>query len=346
MAVTHMSPKIQGWVEPHLSLAWALYSTIITLFIGLRYEVGGDWSTYLAQFESMQGKVLRLGILENDFAYALLNWIIANIGGEIYLVNLVCAGIFCWGLIAFCRVQAIPWLALLLAVPHLIIGVAMGYTRQGVAIGLAMLAITRLMNGSLLRFIMWIAIAALFHKTALFLILLAVFSGMKNRIATIALVLISSAILFTLLFKNYLGQMVEGYLGLGYSSSGAGIRVALNALLAALFLLFTRRFNLDPNMRGFWLFMAWSALLFVPLLMISPSSVAVDRIALYWIPLQLFIISSLPDVFGSSGRQNHVWVFIIILFSALVMSVWLFFADHSYAWLPYRSYLWRMFDDD
>ncbi len=336
-----MSPQSQNAAVPRLGLAWPIFYVFIAFLIGMRHEVGADWGPYLLHVEYLQGEELQPDILRSDPAYAMLNWIGANVGGGVYIVNLVCAGIFCWGLITFCRAQARPWLALLVAVPYLITVVAMGYTRQGVAIGLTMLAISRLMRGSLPSFIFWITMAALFHKSAVIILPLAVFAGTKHRVLTIGGITISAALLFTLLVREYLDGMMENYVEAEYASSGGAIRIAMNALPATIFLIFNKRFNLDSQTRVFWLWMAWSALLFIPLFVISPSSTAVDRLALYWIPLQLFIWPRLPDAFGVNGQRNPVWVVGVSLYSASVMIVWLFFADHAHAWLPYRFYPWE-----
>ena len=86
--------------------------------------------------------------------------------------------------------------------------------------------------------------------------------------------------------------------------------------------------------------MAWSALLFIVLLMVSPSSTAVDRVALYWIPLQLFVLSRLPDALGKKDCKNAVWVYAVVAYSAAVHFVWLFYADTAFAWEPYQFYPW------
>jgi hypothetical protein len=79
--------------------------------------------------------------------------------------------------------------------------------------------------------------------------------------------------------------------------------------------------------------------------MISPSSTAVDRIALYWIPLQLFVLSRLPYALGKLNENIIIWILIVILYSASVHFVWLFYADTAYAWLPYKFFplvwLWQ-----
>jgi hypothetical protein len=73
---------------------------------------------------------------------------------------------------------------------------------------------------------------------------------------------------------------------------------------------------------------------------VSPSSTAVDRVALYWIPLQLFVLSRLPDAMSQRPGLNSIWVQLVVAYSAAVLFVWLFFASHAFAWLPYQFYPW------
>jgi hypothetical protein len=226
------------------------------------------------------------------------------------------------------------------AVPYLITVVAMGYTRQGVAIGIAMVAMTALGRGSIFRFVLWIALAATFHKSAVILLPMAVLANSKRRIFTLLWVGVAGFVLFVLMVQEALSFLMGGYIEDAMQSSGAGIRIAMNALPAALFLLFRKRFQLTTNQRSFWSWMSWSALLLVVLLIVSPSSTAVDRIALYWIPLQLFVLSRLPNALGRADGQNLLWVLAVVLYSAAVHFVWLFYADTAFAWLPYQFYPW------
>ena len=90
-------------------------------------------------------------------------------------------GIFAIGLVFFCRNLPRPWLALAVAVPYLVIVVAMGYTRQGVALGLAMLGLVALGKKGTGWFVFWVMLAATFHKTAVLLLPLAALAAAHNR---------------------------------------------------------------------------------------------------------------------------------------------------------------------
>jgi hypothetical protein len=131
---------------------------------------------------------------------------------------------------------------------------------------------------------------------------------------------------------------VRTYLAAEYSSEGAAVRVAMNAAPAVLFLIFRRRLAPDGHLRRLWTWMALVAVASVVLLAVSPSSTAVDRIALYLIPLQLFVFSRLPDLGGSDRAMTNALVAAILVFYGLVLAVWLNYASHAFAWLPYRFY--------
>jgi hypothetical protein len=339
-AVSKIRHVPQSWKTSNLHDTWSVMFIVIVLIVGLRHEVGGDWIPYLSHLEVATSESLSETFGRGDPAYSLLNWIAAQSGIGIYLVNLVFGLLFTWGLWAFCRSLPRPWLALVVAVPYLITVVAMGYSRQGVAIGLVMLGLVSLANKSAIRFLLWVGMAALFHKSAVILVPLAALAGSRRPIMTLFLVAVTAVLLFSLLLQEAIDGLMAGYVGAEYDSSGAAIRVAMNAVPAALFLLLRKRFALPPAQRTFWTWMSSGALAFVVILYLSPSSTAVDRVALYWIPLQVFVWSRLPDAMGRSGHATALWVYAVVGYSAVVHFVWLFFAAHSYLWLPYQFYPW------
>lgn len=319
---------------------WLVAFVVLVLMIGLRHEVGGDWANYANNLRDAAYDSLQQALAQNDPAYRLLEWVATRIDLGTYFVNTVCAALFTWGLVVFCRAQPRPWLALAVAVPYLVTVVAMGYTRQGTAIGLAMLGLAALSDRKILRFVMFAALAAAFHKSAVILMPLAVLAGTRHRLWTALWVGLSSLLIYVLLLQTSVDTLTENYIGGQYDSSGAAIRVSMNAVPAGLFLLFRRRFVMPQADRVFWTWMSLVALGFVGLLAVSPSSTAVDRLALYWIPLQLFVLSRLPNALGKRDGRNALWVCAVVAYSAAVLFVWLFFAIHAKYWLPYQFYPW------
>lgn len=331
--VTSMATRWPDW--------WRVVFVLLVLMVGLRHEVGGDWSNYLPMVQEAAHQTLAAATLRSDPAYGLLNWLGARSGLGVYLVNTVCAVIFSWGLVVFCRAQPRPWLALVVAVPYLVIVVAMGYTRQGTAIGLAMLGLVALSERKLLRFLLFMALAAMFHKSAVILMPLAVLAGTRQKLWTAFWVALSFALFYFLLLQDSVDSLRSGYLDAQLQSEGAALRLAMNALPAVLFLALRRHFAMPEADRTFWTWMSLGSLgLAVMLLVSSSASTAVDRVALYWIPLQLFVFSRLPSAIGKKGGLDRFLVLSVVAYSSAVLFVWLVYGAHAPAWLPYQFYPW------
>lgn len=339
-AVTHTREVVSTAHDGNWSMQWWMIFFVLVLMIGGRHEVGADWVSYIDYVENATGMSLAEALIQPDPAYVFFNWVGGHWGG-IYLVNTVCAALFAWGLVAFCRAQPLPWLALTVAIPFLVIVVAMGVTRQSVAIGLAMLALVALVKGRVLRFVLWIVIAALFHKSAIILLPIAMLAGTNRKLWIVIGVGGLVAFLFVLLVLESVDHLQAEYLTAEYQSSGATIRIAMNALPALLFLYFRHRFSLPKEQQSFWTWVALSALMLVVLLYLSPSSAAVDRVALYWIPIQLFVWSRIPTALESRRGNKKIWISLVTVYSAAVMFVWLRFSAHAVTWLPYKYYPWE-----
>ena len=129
--------------------------------------------------------------------------------------------------------------------------------------------------------------------------------------------------------------MSSGYIETGYSSSGAAVRIAMNALPAFLYFVFRSRLKLGDDEHRFLDVLALIALAFVGLLYVSPSSTAVDRMALYIIPIQLLVLGRLPLGLARTRADYKLLAAGIVVYSAAVMFVWLNFAVDASSWVPY-----------
>jgi len=317
-----------------------LPAVLLSLLIGLRYEVGGDWGNYL-NYLYVAGQLSFTELIEKgDPAYQLLNLLSASLGLEVWFVNLLSGTIFTYGLVRFCNSLPDPRLAFIVSIPYLVVVVAMGYTRQGVALGLAMLAIPYLSQRKIFTYTFWIVLAATFHKSAIVLLPFAVLASTKNRWVLYPSILIIGYFAYQSLIAEALDSLIVNYIDAEYSSQGALIRVVMCVVPASIFLMFRKRFLLFGFERTFWTLMSLASFgAFVALFVIA-SSTAVDRLALYLIPIQLFVFSGLPSAL--SGRQDGgsskaIW-YGVVLYSFAVLTVWLFFAAHSHAWIPYKMY--------
>lgn len=319
--------------ESSVPIVWAMVWAVFSIVIGLRHEIGADWFSYNNHLYLKSLASLVDVLVGGDPGYYLITWVVAQLGGTIHWVNLVCGMIVSAGVIKFARNQPLPWLALLVAVPYLIIVVAMGYTRQSVALALVLIGLVALKKEKLLWFAFWVTLAATFHKSAVLMLPIAALSASRNRFWTLLWVGVVSLVAAYFFVLDSVDQLIDVYLGGRYESSGAFIRVFMNAVPAAFYLLLIRYFRLLEAEQRLWFWMSLLAISCVPLVMVS--STATDRIALYFIPIQLFVFSRLPFVLADT-RQRALVVLATIGYYAFVQFVWLNFASHADAWVPYE----------
>jgi hypothetical protein len=315
----------------------ALLAIFITLMIGLRYDVGGDWLAYVDIFDEAQYIPFNeLLLTRADAGYELLNKIVIWAGLDVWAVNLVCAALFTWGLFRFSFKLPNPWLAIAVAAPYLITVVAMGYTRQGVAIGLVMLGMAAVTERSFVRFAFWTLVAASFHKSAMIMLPVVALSYGQNRLLVIAAGAIFTVLGYYLFVANLIGLMAANYAD--YESQGAAVRLVMNAVPAVLFFMIRKRLPIDASERAMWRNMALLALASAILVFQVQSTTALDRLGLYLIPLQLFVFSWIPSIFSEKGEPDRKLAILIVAYSAVVLFVWLTYASHAQFWLPYRLY--------
>ena len=317
-------------------LKWITIGFVLVLFIGFRHQVGGDWYAYLRHFYSVNFISFNQIILESDPGYMLLNWLVAKQGFEIYTVNLICAAIFTTGLIAFARRQPYPWLALAVAFPYLVLVLGMGYTRQGVALGIIFLSLNALEFHQFKRYLIYIALATLFHRTALIMIPLGFFMFGKGWIFRAVALVVAAYVLFDALVAESTDDLWRNYVDASMISQGAQIRVLMNLVPSLILLAYWKTWRtVFPNY-WFWFWIAAGSVLAAVL--VGVASTAVDRIALYLIPIQVVVFARLPFLLRNKISPAVITASVVLGY-ALVLYVWLNYATHAKYWVPYQNML-------
>ena len=317
--------------------ALILGAVIVAVMVGLRYHVGADWFAYERMFEVAGSDDLLASLTASDPGYMFINWLVSTLGLELWGVNFICGTVLAWGLTRFAKEQPNPWLAFVVAVPYLVIVVAMGYSRQGVAIGIILAGLAVVDRAPLWRLGLYLIAAVLFHKSAIILLPVVALSMRQNRLLRGIVIFFTAVGLYYLVVAPALGNLVNNYLDQEYESQGALVRVLMNIPPAILFFLFRRRIADTEQQMKMWTNFSACALIALAAVLIMKSSTAIDRMALYLIPLQLYVLSRLPDSFGRK-QTSGVLLAGVLAYSALVQFVWLNFATHSDAWVPYRVF--------
>ena len=168
------------------------YSFICVLFIGLRFEVGGDWGVYLNRSLHIYTKDFNEIFFIPNPGDNLISWISSRFGLGLVGTNIFYAMIFMFGLNKLCKEQPYPWLGYVVAFPYLIIVTSMGYSRQAITIGLAFWCFVIWQKGEKyheIKIIILTLISISFHKVGL-LLLFFIFIQNKGKFINYIYVLI------------------------------------------------------------------------------------------------------------------------------------------------------------
>jgi hypothetical protein len=211
----------------------------------------------------------------------------------------------------------------------------MGYSRQAVAIGILMAGLAALERGaSILRFALYVAAAALFHKTVVIVLPLVIFASQRSRFLNILAGIAGSLLLYDIFLSSSVEGFVRNYIETEYNSQGAAIRVVMNLVPTIAMFMFRRRLRFTPIEMKMWTYFALAAAAMPVALVVLPSTTVVDRLSLYLIPLQLAVLPRLAYLF----KARNLGRFLVVLYAVMVLFVWLNFAVHAKYWVPYQFY--------
>jgi hypothetical protein len=315
-------------LRPGISLVG--YS-VMCLFIGLRDHVGADWESYKVIFTALEKLPLVATFIIVEPLYGLCNRLVYLAGGDIHLVNLICATISLACLFNFSRlVEMDSNLLLFVATPYLLFVVGMGYTRQSVAVGLALNAVGYLRHKREWMFYLFACLAALFHYSAIFLILLWWVKNFKRTAVLLLAVLAVSPLLIPLLssrrYANYLNNDAA------MQSHGVWTRILLIAF--ALLIIFNQKikWTQETELRRV-IFRGTVALGLLVILSVFLSTLA-DRVCLY---LFFIYMLGMGSVIRNAIRPyKFLSILMVVSLSYAVFVAWFGFSSFAaLAWFPY-----------
>lgn len=308
-----------------------------TLLAALREEVGGDWINYIVIYEDIQLDTLTYALTSTDPLYGLSNWLSAQVGMGIYLVNGICGLALVWGVVSATSRLREPWLAITMAVPYLLIVVGLGYVRQGAAIGMLLLAISAFERGKFLRTVFLLFMAVGFHSTAVMVFPLFAWAIARRQILLAAFFVLIIVGVYLIIVVPRIAQFDAGYIQAEYDSGGATTRVLMSAIPSVLLLLRWRQFGEQLRASSVWVSMGIASVIALAALTVSPSSTAVDRAALFFSPVQMVVFGEFQALTNFSTRAPLLYRSALIALAAFVQVVWLVFATNAPFWVPYQS---------
>lgn len=319
------------------TFALAGFVLFYTLVAGLRWDVGGDWGNYVEIYDDIALDNLTYALSATDPLYGMVNWFSAQFDMGMYFVNGVCGFFLVFGVARIVGRFRDPWLAMLMAVPYLLIVVGLGYIRQGAAIGLLLMAIAAFDSGKIARTALYVVMAIGFHATAVMVIPLFGYSlGTRYRLVAILAGLASIYAYFAIVAPS-LEKFNTGYIEQELESTGALTRILMSFIPSLLLLARWRHIGGSSRLRPIWITTAIINVLLFLLLAVSPSSTAVDRAGLYFSIAQLVVFGEFRNLLPIADRMAGFTRIMLIGAASLVQVVWLVYATNSVDWVPYKT---------
>ncbi len=322
-------------------LGWIGFFILLLIFVGFRYEVGGDWYGYLiiadewrnAEFSELYGRA------ESGFYF--LVWLSDHLGLDIYGANVITTAIFLYGVFKYCGKQLNPWLAIFTSLPFLVIVIGMSANRQAAAIGITLLALADWKESAIVKKIILICFAALFHTSAIvFLVFVVADSRMSivRKIAASTLVLVIAVFIFhpDESISRYQSSYIDARdINVSY---GALQQLLLNVLPALVFLFMSMRsqsFRMKVPLWNVIMVMSIMSIILVPMSFMY--STAAARISFYLFPISISFFASLPEMFDVSTK--YIVKSFVVFYGFLVLGLWLNFANTAFRHIPYNNVL-------
>lgn len=316
-----------------------MFMSIVFVIMAFR-TVGGDFFIYNEMFEEvLKGRSFSDYLTVTEPIYGFFNWVSAELGWHIYGVNAFCALVFLYCLYRIIIQERLPILFFAISVTYFIIVVGIGYTRQGVAVALIMMAISYLRKAQIYRFIIAVLLAAGFHSSALVVFPLLLLSKRKSGSKVLSLALkFSITMVGVYAIAGVMSSQSDKYFQYyvaddHYHSDGAFLRSLVSAAAGIMFLLYRKKWSKQYGDNSLWMPFALVSLFFVPLSIIA--STAVDRLGLFLLPFQLITFARVPTF--QHSESNFIGIKALIICGYIVyFYTWLHLGTHSQAlWTPY-----------
>jgi hypothetical protein len=170
----------------------------------------------------------------------------------------------------------------------------------------------------------------------------AIYNLKKANLVRVLSLFILIALMAMVVFASFIEQiehMIYYYVTIKFHhSDGAIVRVFMSFCAAVVFFIYHKEFKERYNDERLWFIFSIVSIVLLPIAF--SYSTLVDRIAIYFIPLQLVVFSRIPILIKSSYYRLLFVLGVIFLYMAALF-VWLNFGNFSSYWLPYQNILMK-----
>ena len=316
----------------------------LTLFVGSRVEIGGDWGTYLYNYYTNGENFDFFDFsIRSDWGFETLSYLFYYYDLPATYFLFFCSIINFCCLYIFLNKQPNKWLFLTISFPYLITVIYMGFVRQSLALSFMFLAINSSNENKTTKVLYYFILGFLFHKSSIIIFLLIlicnknIFKQIFSTKVFLLIILISYLIYYSSSdFSNLIGVYIEDPRGLSLSSKGAIPRLLLSFTAVIIFFIYKHKFKFTDFENKFYT--ANSFLIIFLCLFVFKYSTLVDRLNIYCLPFQLVVFSRLFLIDSTLIVKNLLNLTSVFIYG-MIFVIWLYFSNSSHRWAPYYSFL-------
>lgn len=329
-------------------ISFFIIFSFLLIFIGLKYEVGGDWINYLKLFNNDYKNLRSIVNIKEPF-FNLIILIIAKFNYFIIILNFFSGLIFLSGLFLYISIFKNKILNLTLTFPIIILIVGLGYVKQSIGLGFIFYSLYFMHKDRDIISIIFTVIAGFFHIGAFIIIinqLIYIIVKKKIPIYHLFTLIFSLLFIFNLLinFTNngwyYLFLHTINYLDnrtfIDYNSSGFLLRSSIICFFCVLILNKILVNNFNKTYIFYWI--SSFTVISLSLMGLFSSPVFADRLLYFYSFIQIFVIGNIHD-FVKNQTYFVILKLLSLIFGFTILIFWLLFGFNSESWLPYNNVL-------
>lgn len=317
---------------------YLLITVLFIIFIGLRFNNGGDWGGYYKAYEISKNTSFYNYILGGDYIFYGIIKIFSSL-------KLGLNSIFYFQ--AFIHFYAIYFLTKksknrgfnFFFLNIALIYFASGYVRQSLGISIFILSFWFLDNQKKIIFLIINSLNLFIHKSTLLLTFVAIYNIlkknkilMKYKIISFLFICIATLILLSFFLPGFIG-LIKAYTYANSVPISAGFlfRYSIIIILLTFFIISLYVSNNEISLNCYLI-----ALLIISNLLIGYFYPTIaDRLQYYIIYLVPFMINKIEE--GFSKNFFSFILFFLMLFITLLNISWFYISDHSIRWTNYTN---------
>ncbi len=325
-----------------------IFSWILFLISGFRYNTGTDYINYAQNYETKSAGIDTYW-LNYEPGFNFLNFFVSKTFGEVQFLFIICSGVTMYFIYrSYKKSSADKYLSLYLFVTLYFFFSSFNYVRQYMAISLVLFAVDDLINKNFKNYLIKVAVASLFHSTSLLMIPFYFIARRKVRLGVyipLTAILMLSRIFYQQIIVLVTKIMPKYAIYLDFEGGGATVSLLLLMMnfVVLLAITYKKRKNIEQkeeikyinNIENIYLNACFFALCFYSFASINT---LFSRIGSYFF---IFSTLSIPYVINKKCKGRDLLMARIIVCAISIIACLYYLNANNCGVVPYKCIFTR-----